>query len=284
MGFPCRFVPQNYFDTATLTSTLTPLTNTSLNNLKNARRARTLRWQSASGTMGIYGTYGGDAKTIACIALDRFNFFASATVRFRAYVAADWTGGTVVDTGSLAAYNALALGAWQWGLDPLGGSAFSGYLGSKFFVSWFAQTSIGSWLLEITDTGNSLGYSELSRVVLGDKLQATYSAKFGLSNTWDDSATEQVVMDGGSTISDAKIPRRTATGEMTGLTATERTNMYSLVRYNGKSRAFLISFQAGEGSDKERDFTIVQAKFRDTPQLNWLESGMHAMPFSIVEA
>lgn len=284
MPYPCRLVPRNVFDLATLTSTIAPYTTTPLINAQNPRRARVVRWPSAGGTQSIKGTWNGQGFVIGCIAIDRLNFFPDALVRFRAWANQDWTGTLLVDTGSVAAYNAAALGSFTWGVDPLGTSIYDGYLGYKYFVNWFAKQTVASFQIDITDTNNSFQYSEFSRGVVGDFLQTTYNVKFSAKSGWREK-TVQDETDGGSLFSDGRVPRRFVSGTFPALTDAERQALYDLVRFNGKRKAFLAAFQAGEGASFERDFTIPQAKFVELPEAEYLIPGAHGVPsFDVIEA
>lgn len=280
---PCRIIPVNVFDLATLTSTIAPYATTPLINLQNPRRGRIARWPAASGTQSIKGTWNGQGFQVGGFAMDRFNVEPSGLYRFRGFSNADWTGSTLVDTGSLALYVAAALGSFTWGRDPLGSSIYDGYLGYKYSMGWFAKQTIASFQLDITDTANSWQVIDLSRCVLGDYIETTYNAKFGAMSGWK-TKTEQDENDGGSLFSNRRIPRRTVSGTFQTLTPAERSSVYDFTRYVEKGKTFLITFQAGEGGSLERDFTIPQAKFTDLPSLGWDNPQTHSLPFTIVEA
>jgi len=281
MGYPCRFIPRNVFDLATITSTVTPYTTTPLVNLKNDRRARVCRWPSAA-TISLKGTWNGQGFQVGGVALDRFNLEPAATVRFRGFSAADWTGSTLVDTGTVAPYNAAALGSFTWGVDPLGAGVFDGYLGQKYWNAWFAKQTILSFQFDIIDTGNSWNYIEIGRAVLGDYIETGYNAVFGIEAGWNTKTTQDET-DGGSIFSDGRLPRRAITGSLECLTETERRDMYDFTRYVEKRKVFLASFQAGEAGSMERDYTIPCAKFTDLPKIPWKAPTAHSMRFAIVE-
>lgn len=283
MGAPCRIIPVNLFDQAVLSSSIAPYPTTPLANLQNPRRARIARWPAASGTQSIKGTWNGQGFQIGGVSMDRFNLEPSALWRFRAWANADWTGTLLCDTGNLAPYNAAALGSFTWGRDPLGSNIFDGYLGYKYAIAWFNHVTVASFQIDITDSGNSWQYIDLSRVVLGDYIETSFNASFNAQAGWK-TKTEQDENDGGSLFSNRRLPRRAITGSLEFLTPTERQAIYDFTRYVEKGKAFLITFQAGEGAGLERDFTIPQAKFTDLPMVSWVNAITHSLPFTIAEA
>lgn len=282
MGYPCRIIPRNVVDLATLTSTIACYPTTPLVNLKQDRRARIARWPAAVGVQQLFGTWNGQGFTVGGWSLDRFNISPAGLIRLVGYSNANWTG-SLIDTGALPAYNAAALGSFTWGLEPLGSGIFDGYLGYKYFNGWFAKQTIASFLIEIFDPTNSDQVIDLSRVVLGDYIQTTYNASFGIRAGWR-TRTEQDESDGGSMFSDRKLPRRVITASLENLTETERRDMYDFTRYVDKGKSFLISFQAGEAASMERDFTIPRAKFVDLPDISWNRPTEHGLQFTVAEA
>jgi hypothetical protein len=280
-AYACKIIPINFFDSATLTASIAALTNTSVNNLKNNRRSRTLRWTSASGIQTISGTWGGTTYPVAGFGLRGFNFdTTNARVRLRGFLASDWTGTAIIDTGYFAPRKSATLEAlgWSTGFSP----GVSG-ANSPFIAAWLQQQTIGSFTVDCQDLTNAAGYSELDRIVLGSALQPTSSAKFGIQLGFADD-TEQDPTDGGGTLSFARVPRKIARGNFTGLTAAERLVMHQFLSYVGKSRTFMITFQASEGSELEKDYTFIQGKFTELNLQEWMETGRHGLPFSIVES
>lgn len=281
MGYPCRIIPINLVDRSTLTCSIAALTNTSVDNLKNNRRKRNLRWISASGMQTIKGTFGGDGFHAGILGLKGFNFFPDAIIRQRGYASSDWTGTAIIDTGNFAPYASGVLATWPWtDVPPTAGDGVDGTLS---VIKWNTDQQIGSWQIDITDTNNSYGYSELSRVVIGQVLTTTANARFGAQGGYTDTTTQED-MDGGSLLSESRYPRKTVRGTLAGATAAERTVIHNMLGYVGKSRTFAISFQATEGGDLEKDFTLLQAKFTELPLMEWMETQRHSMPFALVEA
>lgn len=276
-----RVIMRNAADLATLTSTVAGYATAPVANLQNPRRARVFRFPSAGGQT-IKGHWGGQGFYCSAAGLDRFNIEPAGTVRIRVFPNVDWTG-TPSDTGTIPAYNAAALGSFTWGVDPLGMSVLDGYLGYKYGIYYFPRILGLSFQIDISDATNSWQYNEISRLVLGDYLELTYNASFGIKFGWKEK-TEQEEMDGGSLMSDARLPRRAISGRLPFLNPAERTAWADLMRFVGKRKAFAVSFQPGEGASLERDFTILQGKFVDMPDLSWDYPQGHVLPFSIVEA
>lgn len=278
----CRVMAMNVGDLATLSTTVAPYSTTPAKNLQNPRRARVLRFPAAGG-QSIKGTWGGQGWPVSMVGLDWFNFEPAATVRFRGFQNADWTGTTLIDTGTVAPYNAAALGSFTWGKDPLGTSIFDGFQGHKYWVAYFAEQTIQSFQIDVSDATNSWQYNEISRLVVGSYLELSINAAMGLKFSWKE-ATEQTEGDGGSLASDGRVPRRAISGNLEHVIASERLAWANLMRLVGKRKQFAVSFQAGEGADLERDYTILGAKFQDVPELSWDYAASWGMPFTIVES
>jgi hypothetical protein len=276
-----RLIARNLFDTATLSCNVAALTNSSLENLKNDRRSRVVRWPT-SGMVSVKGDYNGAGGYVSGFCLDRFNLEPAATVRFRGFSGVNQTGATVVDTGTVPAYVAATLGTLQWGIQPLGSSIFDGFGGYKFWNVFFARALILSWQLDITDN-NSQGYIEAGRGILGDYMEPAANADYGLKLGWKEN-TEQEEMDGGSLLSDGRLPRRALNGTFPDLSESERAAWQDVIRYVGKRKAFLATFQPEVGGALERDYCLPRAKFSELPDLSWDYPTGHALPFSIVEA
>jgi hypothetical protein len=277
----CRFITRNASDLMVLSSTVAPYATTGVANLQNPRRGRVFRFPSAGGQT-IKGTGNGQGFYCSAVCLDWFNFEPAATVRCRVYPNADWTG-TPSDTGTVAPYNAAALDSFTWGVDPLGTSIQDGLMGHKYWIAYFTRILGLSFQIDISDTTNSWQYNEISRLILGDYTELTYNAEFGIKFGWQEK-TQQEESDGGSLLSDARIPRRAINGQFPFLNASERSSWANTLRFVGMRKPFLVGFQAGEGSSLERDFTIPQAKFAQMPDLSFSYPQGHVLPFSIVEA
>lgn len=283
-----RYMARNVCDLATLSTAVAPFATTPVTNLQKPRRARVFRWNPLSGSpsgQSILGTFGGASYYMSQLGLDRINFTSNALVRVRIYASVtDWSGAADVDTGNLAAYNASVLGPFTWGQSALGVDIKDGYLGFQYFNTYFARTLAKSFRIDITgDDANPDGYLQISRLVGGDYSELIRSAAFGLKFAWKET-TVQEEMDGGSLISDGRLPRRSIAGMLPGLAPAERTLFSDFTRFVGKRKAFAFSVQPGEGASLERDYTILQAKFVQMPELGWELPDLHNVPqFEVVE-
>ncbi|MBL8518183.1 MAG: hypothetical protein JNM76_14575 [Betaproteobacteria bacterium] len=278
-----RFSAFNAADLATLSSTVAPYAGRPIDNLKNPRRARTFRFPAAGG-QSIKGTWGGQGWLCGCAALKGFNFEPAATIRFRGFPNADWTGTPVMDTTAVAAYNAAALGnGFWWGVSPLGSSIFNGFIGEKFWVRWFTPGLILSFQFDISDPTNSWQYNDISRLWVGDADTMLVNAEFGLKAGLVE-RTEQEESDGGSLMSDGRLPRRRISGRFPYLVESERQAWAEALGLVGKRKQFCITFAEGEVAALERDYTLIGAKFTDLPDLSADYPEGTTLPFSIVEA
>jgi hypothetical protein len=255
-------------------------------NLQKARRARTLRWDPKGGSpsgQSILGTWSGAQYFVSGMGLDRHNLTSAGIVRLRGYASQDQSGSAIIDTGNLAPFNSAALGPFTWGQTALGAAITDGYLGFQYTAAWFARQLIGSFRIDISDDANPALFNEISRLVLGDYTELGRNAAWGIKMRWDEKTTQEE-MDGGTTISDGKLPRRLMTGSVPGLTPAERTLFADFTRFVGMRKNFMISWQPGEGASLERDFTIIQGKFLQMPDISWDLPDSHSTPFVIFEA
>lgn len=276
-----RILARNVGDLATLSCVLPAIgSNMPVSNLQKPRRARVFRWSTSGGSPSgqtILGTWGGTGYYVSQCGLDRHNLTSSGYVRVRGYATSDWTGAATQDSGVLAPYNAVGLGSFTWGQSPLGVDIKDGYLGYQYFNCYLPRTLIKSFRIDLSD--DSLSYNEVARLVLGDYSEFTRNVAWGVKFGWREKTTQED-MDGGSVISDGRIPRRFFTGRIPGLTPAERTIMSEIVRYSGLRKHLSISLQPGEGADLERDFTILQAKFtpNGVPDMDWEIPEAHMVP------
>lgn len=281
-----RYIARNVGDLATLSCVLPSFPTNPVANLQKERRARTFRWDPKGGSpsgQSILGNWGGALYFVSGMGLDRHNLSSAGIVRCRGYASTDGSGAASIDTGNLAPYNASALGPFTWGTSALGASILDGYLGFQYTMAWFARQQIGSFRIDISDDTNAAGYNEISRLVLGDYTEHQRNAAWGIKLRWDEKTTQDE-MDGGTVISDGRIPRRMITGTLPGLLPAERTLFADFTRFVGMRKSFCISFQPGEGASLERDFTILQAKFLQMPDIAWDLPDSHSSPFVIFEA
>lgn len=249
-----RLVAKNEIDhpSCILTCSVTP--TLALDNLKNMVRGRIFR-APASPAFDIKGTYGGSGVYASMVSLIRTNLEPSATWRFRGYSTADWTGTPAIDTTTLVAIDSTDLGDLDFGVEPLGSGIFDPFYGQKMTLAWFARTLILSWTLTITDTGNSSGFVDASRLWLGDYYELANNPSYGAKVAWRE-ATQQWETDGGSIRSDAGVPYRTLSLDLGYVVEADRAQLFDTFRYCGMRKdIFVCPYPSGTAA-QVRDYTM----------------------------
>lgn len=248
-----RIVAKNQVDHPSCVLSCTATPTLPLDNLKNYQRGRIARIP-ANPAFEIKGTYGGDGIYASMAALMRVNLEPAATWRFQGYSDAAWTN-QVVDTTTLTAIDSATLGDLDWGVEPLGSGIFDPFYGQKWSLAWFARTLILSWKITITDTTNSEGVVDISRVWVGDYFELAYNPSFGMRMGWKENS-EQWETDGGGPHVDAAVPYRVLSFDLENIPEADRAKWMDLLRYCGMRRDVMVSvYPAGTG-EQLRDYTL----------------------------
>ncbi|STR27544.1 Uncharacterised protein [Janthinobacterium lividum] len=194
-------------------------------------------WRS-TGTNATLRAVFPSAALIGAVALPFCNLSSTATLRVRGYVlAAD--AAPAFDTGNLQACAHQPLGAWDWGLEPLGVNAFS-YGGGAYGRIWFAPAWVEKLEIDIDDPLNPAGYIEASRLVAGMYWSPESNADYGASVTADD-ASRHFRNEGGDLLTNVGPRSRKLALSLTAMSPSDRSKLMAILRGNGKSRPVFIS-------------------------------------------
>ncbi|MEG0880650.1 MAG: hypothetical protein RSH52_05230 [Janthinobacterium sp.] len=175
---------------------------------------------------------------IAAVALPFCNLSATATLRVRGYaLAADAV--PAFDTGAVQACAHQPLGAWDWGLEPLGVNAFS-YGGGAYGRIWFAPAWVEKLEIDIDDALNPSGYIEASRLLAGMYWSPENNADYGASLTADD-ASQHYRNEGGDLLTNVGPRSRKLALSLTAMSPPDRSKLMAILRGNGKSRPVFVS-------------------------------------------
>ena len=175
---------------------------------------------------------------IAAVALPFCNLSSAATLRVRGYaLAADAV--PAFDTGAVQACAHQPLGAWDWGLEPLGVNAFS-YGGGAYGRIWFAPAWVEKLEIDIDDALNPAGYIEASRLLAGMYWSPESNADYGASLTADD-ASQHYRNEGGDLLTNVGPRSRKLALSLTAMSPPDRSKLMAILRGNGKSRPVFIS-------------------------------------------
>ncbi|MCC7597744.1 hypothetical protein IGS61_09620 [Janthinobacterium sp. FW305-129] len=194
-------------------------------------------WRS-TGTSATLRAVFPSTALIGALALPFCNLSSAATLRVRGYVlASDST--PAFDTGTVQACAHQPLGAWDWGLEPLGVNAFS-YGGGAYGRIWFAPAWVEKLEIDIDDALNPAGYIEASRLVAGMYWSPESNADYGASVTADD-ASQHYRNEGGDLLTNVGPRSRKLALSLTAMSPPDRSKLMAILRGNGKSRPVFIS-------------------------------------------
>ncbi len=254
---------RNAIDDAVLTGNPVMVSTLPVTNLQIPSRGRVARSTSAA-VQEIKFTWNGSGNYLNFLTLFRHNLEPGATWRVQLYSDAAWTT-QIYDSGTGYAYVADTLGDLDFGVDPLGSGIFDSFLGQRFSVVFFNSVLALSGKVTITDTGNSAGYVEASRLFAGDGVELTYNAS-AIDFDWLEDTT-QSRSDGGSLRSDAKIAYRALGLKVDWIDSLQRSTFADMARYAGKRKDLFVSAYPQAGGELERDYTML-AKFKSLPKLS----------------
>lgn len=258
-----RLCAKNAIDYATMSASPAVSTSLPATNLQLPARGRVTR-TTGTAAQDIKWTWGGDGYYLNFLILNRHNLESGATARLILYPNADWTGTPVYDSGSVAAYDYATLGDLDFGVDPLGKGAFDAWLGQRYTLFYFTRGLALSGKLTLTDTGNSAGYLEASRLYAGDYREVVVNPR-AAALAWKDE-TELSRSAGGSLRSNGAITYRELELDLGSIDAADRPQLMDILRFAGKRLDVFAALFPGSTGEKERDYTLL-GKFLELPDV-----------------
>jgi hypothetical protein len=283
MGYPCRFIPRNVFDLATLTTTIAPLFSHAGRQPEEPAARRIvaglrIRGRSRSRARGT--------ARVGAWAVSRSTASTSSPRPRCACAASPMPTGRAPSwstPATVAPYNAAALGSFTWG-SIRSARRSSTAISATLLVFWLHAQTIQSFQIDIIGRDQLRRLVDVSRVVLGDSFETTYNAKFGARAGWKE-PTEQ---------DEAKVARSSAmrachaaamSGTLGNITPTERATVYNLLRFNGKRKAFPRDVPGRRGRVASSATSRSRRRSsRTCRRLAGRTRGNHEMPFTLVEA
>lgn len=259
---------RNALDAATLTATPPLVATLPPRHLQIPARALVGRTTSTADQL-IPFTWGGQGWYMTFLTLNRHNLEAGATWRVQLFSDAAWTNliyDTRVSGTDIPAFDYLSLGQLDWGVTPLGSSVFDGFLGQQYSLVYIPRVLALSGIVTISNSGNSAGYMEASRLFGGDAIEFSWNpenADFG----WDED-TAQSRTDGGSLRSDGKVAFRTLDLKLTLKDEIQRAQLAEVLRYAGLRKDMFLSLYPGQGGRLERDHTGIYKLSGKLPKLS----------------
>lgn len=247
-------------DLSTTTVFASNFTNTA--NLKLDTKSLVSRSNSANQSSLILDF--GSQKTVGGVVLAFTNLASSsATIKLVGYnVTPSISGTSLVTAGVTTAFNtgAVACCPWNnlalpaWGTNPAGSSNYS-YGGGTYARSWLteAQAAIPVRYLgiEITDSGNTAGYIEVSRIITGPYWSPAYNTGYGIEAGIKD-LSEHVRTESGDLLTRRGPRFKTLNFNLEWMKGSDRKEMTKILLGNGMPKPLFVSlFPDSTGTDED---------------------------------
>ncbi len=246
-----RIIYNNAIDRATLVASSTAGSLVAAN-MQSDRKSKI--WRSTGLVETITATWT-TAEFLNGLAIPFCSLSSTGTVRVRGYVnVSDPT--PLFDTTAVLAAPYIPLASWAWGEVPLGVNAYS-YGNNTYGRVWFDNTySVKKLVIDIDDTGNSLGYLEIGRLVTGRKWQPTYNTGFGIPISMVDTSTHERT-ESGDMLTVVGTRYKKITFDLAWMNSDDRAQFNVLMKNNGMTKPMYISlFPDDPDIEKEQTYQI----------------------------
>lgn len=241
-----RIIAKNLVDTASSIVASSTSGGLIAENMRNEYKGSVHR---SIGTSVTYTITLPSATAVGGIALPAVNLSGSATIRARLY-----NGGLVADSGVINACPGSTLELWDWS-QPLNANSFI-YGGASKTAIWFDnQVAASSVVIDIVDTGNSAGYIDCAKIVVGNYWEPTYNISNGISVTITDLSSISRA-DSGDLIPGRDIIYDTLSFDFSILLEQDKNALIQLMRKVGSSRNILVSVFPDNNSLLEQENII----------------------------
>lgn len=268
-----RVIYNNLANNATITSSVTATGVTAVANIKVDSKSLVCR---TAGTAVTFTVTLATASTVGGVVLPFCNLTSTATINVSLL-----NGVTnLLTTGAILACPYQNLGGSNWGTVPTGANGYA-YGSGTYGRVWFTQTAnVTSLTITITDTSNTAGYLEFSRLVVGQYWSPTYNTEYGLSNGMKDLTTHERT-EAGDLVSNRGVRSPSMNFTVNNMLPTDRLSLYSIFKFGGLSNPLLISLFPDNTTDwsKERDYMI----YGKLPQFNEIVHPIYNMYNSSIE-
>lgn len=224
-------------------TTATPAQNLQLD-------AKSLIWRAAATTATLNVTFA-SSRGIRGIILPFTNLSISATITVTV------VGGTGYSTGAVLCSPYAQTDNWDSTYLPQGANSYA-YGSGTYARVWFPDTQVCSGVtIVISDTGNTAGYIEASRLVIGDYWSPTFNTSFGLSSSPKDLSVNTRT-ESGDLVTNRGIRYNSMSFDLSWLNPADRLIFTKILKSNGIAKPLLISLfpDCTEDFNKEQTFQI----------------------------
>ena len=232
-----RVIYQNVADTSTITASTTAGVTAAVNLKKDAK---SLIWRS-TGTSATLTVAFGASRTIRGVILPFTNLTSTATINVTC------TGGSTTSTGTILAAPYAQTDSWDSTYLPIGANSYA-YGSGTYARVWFAsaQTCTGI-TITLTDTSNTAGYIEASRLIIGDYWSPTFNTSFGLISAPKSLSTSNRT-ESGDLVTNRGIQYNTMSFDLAWLNPSDRTIFSKIIKSNGINKGLFISLFPNNGT------------------------------------
>ncbi len=222
-----RIVNDNAANSSTISASSTA-GSLAASNLLTDVKAEVWRSTGTSASLTLTWT---NTKAIACVALPFSNLSATATMNVKVYTnAAD--GSPASQTG------AVLCSAGATSTNP--GVNQLAFGGGTYACVWFSPRSCKKVVIDIVDTGNSLGYIEAARVVVGNYWTPEFNAEYDAQIGFEDRSISTRT-DAGDLYTERGTMNKTLSFDMQFLSTTDRNQVWNIMRSNGTFSPVFVS-------------------------------------------
>lgn len=274
-----RIIYDNAADRATITASSTAGVLVA-SNMQDDRKSVVWRSTSTSATITLVWP---SVETITGVALPFCNLTVTSTIRLKGYTG---TGPytLVMDTGDVLAAPNATLGIFNWGSTALGTNTYA-YGGGTYGRCWIPIYDIRSLTkleIIITDTSNTQGYIECSRVVAGNHWSPRYNVGYEIPVTLNDSSST-TRNDAADLISEIGPMYKSISLGLSSMVDMDRSKLMSIIRGNGKSKPIFVSvFPNNIDTDKEQTYQIY-GKIAQSGSINYINLIQYTSQIDIEE-
>jgi hypothetical protein len=257
----------NFVDDATLSASPAAVSTLPVDNLTSPMRDRLWRASSLA-TQVISGHWSGAGRKPNCLGLFRHNGHGGQ-VRLQLYQDKDLTT-QVYDSGVLDLFDVVALGSFDWGVDPLGLGPTDPYGGEAPYTLFFTATACAGFKVTLSGFGGSGSpYWQAGRLWLGKYFEFAYNAAQVSLRPVE--ASEQVRTRGASLRANRGGRWHEMDMDFAFITEDDRPVVLDSMKQAGLAQDVLFSvFPTGTGRNK-RDYTI-NGHLASLEPITWIET------------
>lgn len=267
-----RIVHRNAAIGSTLTASTNATAALTVTNLLNEYKS--IPWRSTTGTItgqarAIVIAAFTQPESVTCVTFAYTNMSPNTTLRVRGWIgttptssanastpSVTSTGATqVFDSGTLVSGTVAPLDQFEWGVSPLGASAYE--RGSSYVTFWIPKETsrqCTSLTIEIFDYTNTDQYIQASHLILGDYWSPKFNTQYGLRQDFKDFSTN-FRNEAGDLLSSKSFYYRTLKFDMNYLTQADRTELHRIIRTVGITGRLFISLFPENTTDADEEGT-----------------------------